>query len=168
MTRVTGKGQYHVRVATAIWKEHPLFGCGGWGYKHFCIPAMTKEEYQTIQVVGGINVHNDYLQFLAEHGLVGFGLMVAIVILLVWPTGQIWAAMAKAIRFAPMRKQPPQPRSLFVLPAAAFALFWAAICTLIHSFGDCPLRSPAVLSLFFVELAAIDGFLPHIELKQER
>ncbi len=168
LTRVTGKGQYHVRVATAIWKEHPLFGCGGWGYKHFCIPAMTKEEFQTIQVVGGINVHNDYLQFLAEHGLVGFGLMVAIVILLVWPSGQIWAAMAKAIRFAPMRKQPPQPRSLFVLPAAAFALFWAAICTLIHSFGDCPLRSPAVLSLFFVELAAIDGFLPHIELKQER
>ena len=168
LTRVTGKGQYHARVATEVWKDNPLFGCGGWGYKHFCIPKMTKEEYHQLQVVGGINVHNDYLQFLAEHGLVGFGLMVAIVILLVWPTGQIWAAMAKAIRFAPMRKQPPQPRSLFVLPAAAFALFWAAICTLIHSFGDCPLRSPAVLSLFFVELAAIDGFLPHIELKQER
>ena len=168
LTRVTGKGQYHVRVATAIWKEHPLFGCGGWGYKHFCIPAMTKEEYQTIQVVGGINVHNDYLQFLAEHGLVGFGLMVAIVVLLVWPTGRIWAALARDIRFAPARKQPPQPRSLFVLPPAAFALLWAAVATLIHSFGDCPLRSPAVLSLFFVELAVVDGFLPRIEFKQER
>jgi hypothetical protein len=28
--------------------------------------------------------------------------------------------------------------------------------------ADCPLRSPAVLSLFFVMIAAIEGFMPRI------
>jgi hypothetical protein len=39
----------------------------------------------------------------------------------------------------------------------------AAVATLIHAFGDCPLRSPAILSLFLVSLATIDGFLPKIK-----
>lgn len=168
LTRVTGKGQYHTRVATEIWKDYPLFGCGGWGYKHFCIPKMTRKEYQHIQMVGGINVHNDYLQFLAEHGAVGFGCIVAICILLLVPTGKIWSKLANAIRFESSRKQPPQPRSFFVFPAPAFALLVAAGCTLVHSFGDCPMRSPVVLSLFFIELAAIDGFLPYMKEAKEK
>ena len=109
-----------------------------------------------------INVNNDYLQFLAEHGLVGFGCLVAIFVMLLVPIGKIWSGMAKAIRFESSRKQPPQPRSLFVFPAAAFSLLLAAVCTLIHSFGDCPLRSPVLMSLFFIELAAADGFLPYM------
>jgi hypothetical protein len=36
------------------------------------------------------------------------------------------------------------------------------IATLLHSMGDCPLRSPAVMSLFFVMIAAIDGFMPDL------
>ncbi len=162
LTRVTGKGQYHTRVAMEIWKDYPLFGCGGWGYKHFCIPKMTRKEYEHIQMIGGINVHNDYLQFMAEHGAIGFGCLVAIFVLLLVPTGKTWSKMANAIRFESSRKQPPQPRSFFVLPAGAFSLLVAAGCTLIHSFGDCPLRSPVVLSLFFIELAAVDGFLPYM------
>ena len=47
-----------------------------------------------------------------------------------------------------------------VLPAPAFCLLVAITCTLVHAFGDCPLRSPAVLTLFFVTLAAMPGFLP--------
>lgn len=168
LTRVTGKGQYHTRVATEVWKDNLLFGCGGWGYKHFCLPKMTLKEYQHIQMVGGINVHNDYLQFLAEHGLVGFGCLVAIFVMLLVPIGKIWSGMAKAIRFESSRKQPPQPRSLFVFPAAAFSLLLAAVCTLIHSFGDCPLRSPVVMSLFFIELAAADGFLPYMIESKEK
>lgn len=160
LTRVTGKGQYHVRVATEIWRDHKLFGCGGWGYKHFCIPKMTPEEIKKIQMVGGINVHNDYLQFLAEHGLVGFGAMVAIVVMLLMPVVSIWKKLVKAARFTDPKKAPAKPIQIFALPAPAFLILTTALATLVHGFGDCPLRSPAVLTLFFVSLAAIPGFLP--------
>ena len=160
LDRVTGKGQYHVRVATEIWKDHPLFGVGGWGYIHFCIPKMTRSEYQNIQRVGGINVHNDYLQFLAEHGAVGFAALVAMVVLLLWPVLRTWALLVRGVRFMKKKDQPPQPVQIFALPAPAFCILTTMVATLIHSFGDCPLRSPAVLTLFFVSIAAIPGFLP--------
>ncbi len=163
LDRVTGRSQYHVRVATEIWKDHVLFGCGGWGYIHFCIPKMTPAERRQIQVVGGINVHNDYLQFLAEHGLVGFGALVALVLLLLWPVGQAWRLLAREARFKTGRDAPPKPVQVFALPAPAFFVLVTVACTLIHAFGDCPLRSPAVLTLFFVSLAAIPGFLPRKE-----
>jgi O-antigen ligase len=162
LDRVTGKGQYHVRVATQIWKENFFFGVGGWGYKHFCIPAMTEKELAQQQKVGGINVHNDYLQFLAEHGIAGFALLVAVVVLLLWPLGRVWKAMLESVRFLPNKEQPPQPVQIFVLPAPVFCILATAIATFVHGFADCPLRSPAVLSLFFVSLACMDGFLPHI------
>ncbi len=160
LDRVTGKGHYHTRVATEVWKDHPLFGVGGWGYIHFCIPKMTPSEYKNIQTVGGINVHNDFLQFLAEHGLVGFGAILAMILMLVWPVFRTWAWLVKGVRFMKKSDQPPQPVQIFALPAPAFCILTTAVATIIHSFGDCPLRSPAVLTLFFVSLAAIPGFLP--------
>ena len=159
----TGAGQYHVRVAFRVWKSHPFFGCGGWGYKHFCIPEMTDEEYEQLQKVGGINVHNDYLQFLAEHGAVGFLLLVAMVIMLVWPLGRVWRALVDAVRFTKPKDQPPKPIAIFAMPAPVFCILATTVSTLLHAMGDCPMRSPAVLSLFFVSLAAMDGFLPRLK-----
>ena len=161
LDRVSGRGQYHTRVATEIWKDNFLFGCGGWGYRHLCIPKMTDEELAHIQQVGGINVHNDYLQFLAEHGIIGFGLLVAMVVLLVKPVFSLWRRLVKAARFLPAKQRPARPIQIFALPAPVFAIYGAAVATLIHSFGDCAMRSPAVLTLFFCELAAADGFMPY-------
>ena len=167
LDRVTGKGQYHARVATEIWKENLLFGCGGWGYKHLCIPRMTEQELRNIQITGGINVHNDHLQFLAEHGIVGYGCLVAMVVLLLRPMVGTLRKMAASVRFIPPKDQPPKPVSLFIVPAPVFCILLTAAATLIHGFGDCPLRSPAVLTLFFVSLASIDGFLPHLREAEE-
>lgn len=168
LDRVTGKGQYHTRVATEVWKDNAIFGCGGWGYKHLCIPKMTERELLNLQKVGGINVHNDYLQFLAEHGLVGLGALVAIVVFLLMPIGPVWRALLNSVRFLEPRLQPPKPMSVFVLPAPVFCILASATATFIHGFGDCPMRSPAVMTLFFVELAAIDGFLPRIHIQKIR
>lgn len=162
LDRVTGKGQYHVRVATEIWKDNFLFGVGGWGYKHFCIPYMTEKELKELQTVGGINVHNDHLQFLAEHGLVGFALILSVVVMLCWPLGRIWRVLVDSVRFIPTKRQPPQPVQLFVIPPPVFCILMTSTATVIHGFGDCPLRSPAVLTLFLVSLAAMDGFLPRL------
>ena len=167
LTRVTGKGQYHARVATEIWKDYPLFGCGGWGYKHFCVSKMTEEELKHIQMVGGINVHNDYLQFLAEHGSVGLLLLVTVVVLMIIPIGQVWKQMANEARFDKHKKL-PSPASFFVCPAGTVSLLLAAVCTCIHSFGDCAMRSPAVLSVFFVCIGCADAFLPYLKAESEK
>lgn len=159
LDRVTGRGQYHSRVATEIWKDHKLFGCGGWGYAHFSRGKLRPGEQ--LQIIGGINVHNDCLQFLAEHGLVGFGTLLAIVIILVWPIGRTWRRLAREARFTKPKDPLAKPVQIFVLPAGAFCLLLAALATVVHSFCDCPLRSPAVLSLFFVILAALPGFMPN-------
>ena len=163
LDRVTGKGQYHVRVATEIWKDNWLFGVGGWGYRHFSRQYMTDKELRQIQSYGGANVHNDFLQFLVEHGLVGFGLMTAVVILLLLPLGRAWRLMVDSVRFVSAKMQPPRPVQLFVVPAPVFCILATSAATVIHGFGDCVLRSPAVLSLFFVSLASMDGFLPRIK-----
>lgn len=160
LTRVTGKGQYHTRVANEIWHDNILFGCGGWGYKHFCIPKMTPEELKNIQKIGGINVHNDYLQFLAEHGLVGFGALVALVVMLLWPVIGAWRRLIKTAQFTDAKKAPAKPIQIFALPAPVFFILLTLVATFIHGFGDCPLRSPAVLTLFFISLGVLPGFLP--------
>lgn len=158
LDRVSGRGQYLSRVATELWREHKLFGCGGWGFAHLSPQKLLPGE--SLQLIGGINVHNDYLQFLAEHGIVGFGLIVAVAVMLVWPICGVWRRLARDTRFMKPKDLPARPVQIFILPAPLFCMFVAAVCTLIHAFGDCPLRSAAILTLFFVTLAAMPGFLP--------
>ena len=157
--RVTGKGQYHTRVATAIFRDHPLFGVGGWGYKHFCLSYMTDEDRRQLQKVGGVNVHNDYLQFLCEHGIVGAGLLLFIVLTLLVPLFRAWGRAVRVAHFA-KRAELPRPTALFCVPAVVVGVLLAMIANLIHAFGDCVFRSPAVLSQFLILLAAAEGFLP--------
>lgn len=162
LDRVTGRQEWHSRVAIEIFKDNKLFGCGGWGYQHFSpTKLLDKDGYPRRNWgAGSANVHNDYLQFLAEHGAVGFGLLVVIVVFLLLPVARTWRRMSKTARFLPAKRQPPPPQSFFALPGPAFAVLVAAAIPLVHAFGDCPLRSPAILTLFFVTLAAVGGFLP--------
>ena len=73
---VTGKNTHHSRVAMELVKKYPLFGCGGWGYKHLSLNLMEPDELRTPLAIGSANVHNDYLQFLCEHGAIGLGCLV--------------------------------------------------------------------------------------------
>ena len=168
LDRVTGKSQYHTRVATAIWKDHLLFGCGGWGYMHLSPTKLSPDEKLKMQTVGGANVHNDHLQFLAEHGLVGFGALLAIVVLLVWPVCRRWHAMVKGLRFKKGKDLPPRPIQIFALPAPVLFLMVSALVTVVHACADCPMRSCAVLTLFFITLAALPGFMPKHEIPRCR
>jgi hypothetical protein len=88
-------------------------------------------------------------------------------VMLCFPVAAAWMALMKAARFAKPKDLPPKPVQIFVLPAPVFFIFAAAIATLVHGFGDCPLRSPAVLTLFFAALAAAEGYLPKLDLKKE-
>ena len=162
LDRVTGKKQYHAQVAASIWRDHLLFGVGGWGYRHFCTDKMKELgiPLRELQIDGGANVHNDHLQFLAEHGLVGFGLMVALVVLLLRPIVRQWRTLVQGFRFKKGKDLPPKPILIFALPAPVFFILVAVFAVQIHAFGDCPLRSCAILDLLFVSLAALPGFMP--------
>jgi hypothetical protein len=162
LDRVTGRQEWHARVSIELFKDHPLYGCGGWGYQHFSPTKLLDKDGNPRRAwgAGSANVHNDYLQFLAEHGAIGFGLLVVITSLFLLPTVRVWRRLAKSARFMRASRHLPAPQSLFALPGSAFAMLTAAAVPLVHAFGDCPLRSPAVLTLFFVSLAAAVGFLP--------
>ncbi|MBO7720893.1 MAG: O-antigen ligase family protein [Kiritimatiellae bacterium] len=160
LNRITGKEHKQIRAAVRLWKMHPVFGCGGWGYAHFCTTVLTPDERRVFQKQGGINVHNDYVQFLAEHGAVGFALLIAMVVATLWPVCRQWRMMVNAARFKKGADAPPHPVLLFVIPSPVLFIMLAAVATLVHAFADCPFRSCAVLSLFFTSLAALPGFMP--------
>ena len=160
LDRVSGKGVYHTRVATAIFKEYPFFGVGNWGYRHLCREYMTPEEQKGIQLNGGANVHNDYLQFLCEFGAVGTALIVSFFVMLILPVVRDWYRFYHVSKFTRPGDTVIPTIAVYSLPSPIFWTFTGVIFVLIHAFGDCPLRSGAVMCALLTALASTEGFLP--------
>ncbi len=162
--RVTGRAYYHTRVAKEIFRNHPLFGVGGWGYPHYIIQHLGPEEIKTMQIQGGVNVHNDSLQILAEQGVVGFGLLLVCVLLLVTPLPvqafKLCRALAKADNEA---SHPPKPYWLYRLPPPLMAVFVGTTATVCHSLGDLPFRDPAIVIVWVLSFACVPGFFPAVK-----
>ena len=161
--RVTNRDEAYARAAWAVFKDHPIWGVGGWGYRHACLdklPEKMSKGFRLGQGVGWANVHNDYLQFMCEHGAVGFALILAAFAALIWPLARAWHQLGKLVRFMKAEHRPPHPRAIYCLPPGALWILVGSICVLVHALGDCPLRSPAVLSALLVSLASTEGFLP--------
>ena len=161
LDRVTGKNEHQPRIALELVKKYPVFGCGGWGYKHLSLNQMTPDDLKNPQAIGAANVHNDYLQFLCEHGIVGLGCLVAIFFCLIVPIFRDWGRLYRAARFLSPEAAPASPRAIYCFPPGAFWILVGCFAVAFHAVADAPLRSGAVLSLFFVSLACADGYLPH-------
>lgn len=168
MNRLTGRTEYHQDIAVKLTMQHPLFGVGGWGYKHFSTPYVPKSVSQYFKYDwsnGGANVHNEFLQFMCEHGIVGLLLILTVIFFLLKPVVAIWKSLAATVKFT-AKLGLPSPKGFFVFPLPALTILLAALMTVVHSFADCPLRSAAVMMLFFTELAAVEGFLPRLAEKK--
>ena len=161
LDRVTGKNEHHSRVASALGKKYPIFGCGGWGYKHLSLNLMDPMELKSPLATGSANVHNDYLQFLVEHGVVGLGCLVGIFFCLIVPLFRDWGRLYKAARFLAPENAPSSPRAIYCYPPGAFWTLAGCFAVAFHAVADAPLRSGAVLGLFLVSLACAEGFMPH-------
>ncbi len=161
LDRVTGKHEYQSRIAMELVKKYPVFGCGGWGYKHLSLNLMQKEDMKGLQAIGSANVHNDYLQFLCEHGVIGLGCLVGIFFCLIVPIFHEWGRLYRSARFLSPDNSPSSPRAIYCFPPGAFWILVGSFAVAFHAVADAPLRSGAVLSLFFVALACADGYLPH-------
>jgi len=76
----------HVNCAVKIWLDYPWFGVGGWGYRYYIGRYIEKKHWRMLQYgSGGANVHNDFIQFMVEFGIVGAFLMLMLVGFLIKP-----------------------------------------------------------------------------------
>lgn len=115
---------FQIPPALAMFRDHPWFGVGGWGYRKFVALYLPPEEWGRLLLRGKANVHCDPVQFLAEHGIVGFGLMSTALAALLWP----WRRLGRW-RF----------RGLALMTG------FGASAVLLHSLIDLPFRNPTVL-----------------------
>jgi O-antigen ligase len=154
-----GSRIFQYRSAWDMARDYPVFGVGGWGYRHFVQFYVTPEEIAEMRSGKGMaNVHNDILQLLAEHGLVGFGLLLAAVLVLLNPilrgAWQLW------ITPPPVDWDNPYCPTLLRVPAMVYAILLGTTATVVHCLIDLPFRSPAILITWSLCLACAPAFLP--------
>jgi len=147
------------RVALEIWRDNPVFGVGGWGYRYLLAFYVPKEDWKTVvEGFGKANVHCDVLQFLAEFGIIGSGLMLATLLALFVPLRRpvVTAKVDRAEATVPDARvhgmrQGGARRANPVLVMATIGLYLVVVFSLI----DLPFRCPAILCTWVVVLAAL-------------
>jgi O-antigen ligase len=146
-------------AAWRIWKDHPWAGVGGWGFRRFAGLYLKPDEWDLLRKHGKANVHNDPLQFLCEHGVVGMGLILATAVILIVP---IFMRLKAAIRPPGGEEFAEKPFIIRVSPLV-WALMGGTFCVFLYSLVDLPFRSPAVLYPWAVCLATASGMIPRLK-----
>lgn len=134
-----GRRPRFARAALEIWKEEPWFGVGGWGFKHLVANHVSEEFWPALERRGWANVHCDALQFLAEFGVVGFGLLV----------GALGVMVREALDRRRCRRD-----AFWTMGMAGLAL------VVVFSLIDLPFRCPAILYTWVALLAALPRICP--------
>ncbi len=147
------------QTALEIWKDHSWTGVGGWGFRRYVGLYMAEERWNYLRTSGRANVHNDAIQFLCEHGVIGFGLMAALAL----------ALLGHAIVRLPLIRRETESasgrqRSWFgSVSPCVWASFAAIAAMVVHSTIDLPFRSIANTLVWFILLACLPGFMPSKE-----
>ncbi|MCU0856921.1 MAG: O-antigen ligase family protein [Pontiellaceae bacterium] len=123
------------KAGWSVFKADPLFGVGGWGFRYLAAFHVPPEHIKELQysVAGWANVHCDPIQFLAEFGLAGCGLMV----------------LALGTLIAPCLRRRIRRGAVFTLS------FTGLILVLGFSLIDLPFRCPAILWTWVAVIAAL-------------
>ncbi len=131
---------WYMSAALDIWRHSPVFGIGGGSYSEYLryYERPNSNQYIKTHAPGKANVHNDFIQFLCEFGIVGIGLLTATLVLLA----------VKIVK----NKEWKQSFALFGLLGMSGVL--------IQSLMDAPFRNPSVIISFVVILAGY-GTLQH-------
>jgi len=148
-----------VPTAWRIWEDHPWFGVGGWGFRSFVLPYMPQSDWPHLfGFSGAANVHNDAIQYLVEHGVVGAALILALLVLLLIPCVRgVWQARRAVWIMIDDTFTPPV---FFQAHPGYLIIFSGAIGTMLHSLIDLPFRSPAVLLIWTIMLVGMPALLP--------
>lgn len=131
--------------AIRMWRDYPVFG-SGLGSFAVVFPRYSAEG----TVESYTHAHNDYLELLAETGLVGMALLGLVVVL----------SMGAALRAQRERGDP-------VMRGISFAAIMGVVALLIHSMADFNLQIPAN-ALMFMQLLAFAWVSLHCKGDLER
>ena len=121
------------KISWTMWQDNPLFGVGGWGFRHLLSHYVPEDMWGWVRFPGRANVHCDPLQFLVEFGAVGYGLMTA----------------ALATLVIPLFQKRSRHSVLLLMPVIGILL------VVVFSLIDLPFRCPAILFTWVVILAAL-------------
>jgi len=138
-----------------IWQEHPWFGVGSGGFHHYISLELDSSARARLHG-GGLDVDNDALQFLVEHGVIGFGLMLGGVVVLLVP-------IVRRLRVAHLTNVEGwsgEPVLLYRISPIVVLLLTGTTLTFLQSLIDLPFRSPAILLVWSIALASTPAFLP--------
>lgn len=117
--------------AISMWKDFPVFGAG-LGSFHIVFPKYPEKDLGALFT----HAHNDYVQFLAETGVVGFALVGLLVVL------SLFAALkAQYLRGDPLMR------------GLSFGAIMGIISLMIHSWVDFNLQIPSNAMTFMYVLA---------------
>lgn len=141
--------------AVKIWQDNPWPGVGGWGFRHHVGLYVPKSQWPVLRGRGKANVHNDFLQFLCEHGAIGGGLMLSMIITIL--VHLIWN-LAHMKRVFNQNTDKPSTWVGSLPPTVVMSILGLA-CTVVHSTIDLPFRSTAILITWFVVLACLPGLI---------
>jgi hypothetical protein len=122
------------RSAVDMWRAHPWLGVGGWGFRYLAAYHLPETHWPILRRnAGWANVHNDPLQFLAEFGVVGGGLML----------------LALGALVVPLATHRLAHGAVFTLASVGLVL------VVVFSLIDLPFRCPAILWTWVTTLAAL-------------
>ncbi|MGI6495568.1 MAG: O-antigen ligase family protein [Kiritimatiellia bacterium] len=144
------------KAAVDIWQDYPWTGVGGWGFRHHVGLYVPKSDWKSLRTFGRANVHNDALQYLCEHGIIGSGLLLGTVIVLLVP---FWNRLIRALLKKPDDEEAYRSAIFRVSPVAWFLLI-GTLAVVVHSLIDLPFRCPAILVLWFICLCTMTSVLP--------
>lgn len=160
LERVTGVGGQNSRVAMEILVKYPIFGVGG---RHYALyrPLFWKGDYAKTLDCPCANAHNDIYQFMAEYGIVGFGLMVGILAVLVGSIIYAVLRMMFAQRLAiSMTIRDKGSAPFYRIPPPAMVVLVATVILIAHAYGDVVMRTPAILLVWLLALTSVSGWFP--------
>lgn len=119
------------RNTLALWQDFPIVGSGGGSFRL----AFARYRGESIEAFYD-HAHEDYLEILADTGVVGAGLLGGVVV------SSLWAALRALFR----RRDP-------LMRGTAFASFMGVVAISIHATVDFNLQIPANAVTFMVLLA---------------
>jgi O-antigen ligase/Tfp pilus assembly protein PilF len=149
------------RTAFAMWREHPLAGVGP---AHFD-PRFPQYRPATVSVQSRPDrAHNDYLNTLADWGLIGFALVAAAWALVLLTVARVWKYIQRPMGDLSRNNRSGSPgqsnRTAFVTGAVA-----GLAALLLHALFDFNMHIPANALLAVTLLALLAG---HIRFATER
>lgn len=126
-------------AAWRLFRAYPWYGCGGRGFAYLAAFHLPETAWRSLRTnPGRANVHCDPLQFLAEFGLAGTGLM----------------TLALGALLVPLLRPSGRRGAVFIFGALGLALVAA------FSLIDLPFRCPAILWTWTALLAALPRLTP--------